>query len=171
MRKIKNTKDTRKKEAVENNLNLKTLAIVFAIILVVFVVFYLLTILILDKTKEKVEFNNPGIVIEENDILINDIFKQEEELYYVLAINDEYQQTYEIYTSSLENLYNLNLNNALNKNIISTELVINEDPRNIKINDTTLFVIENATVKEYYVGSEEVLTYLRNLTIQKNLDL
>lgn len=170
MRKIKNTKDKMKNEITENTLSLRTLIMIFGIILVVFLVFYLLTIVILDKTKEKYEFNNPGLQVDENDISINGIFKQEEDLYYVLAINDEFSETYEIYTSSLENLYNINLDDALNKTIISDEMVIDEDPKNIKINDTTLFVIENKTLKEYHVGKENVLTYLRNLSVEKNLE-
>lgn len=170
MKKIKNTKTNKKQQEVSNKLDLRNILIIFTGILIVFIIFYSLTLLILKKSEKKVEFNNPGIEVKENDIMIHQLLDQKESLYYVLAVNDNYQELYDGYTGELTNLYTINLENAFNKNIIGEEFILAESPRDIKINDTTLFVVENGALKEYYIGHEDVLKYLRELANQKNLN-
>ena len=165
MRTIKETKKkTTKKQVEEESINLKGVIKVFIIILVIFVLFYGLTILVLDRKDKKEKNSNhdyPSIKVNSNDIIISDILKQKEDKYYVIAIkgNDD---IYKLYTQNMQDgLYNIDLNNALNKAIIGNETIVGENPKDIRISDTTLFIIENHVITEYYVGSEDVVNKLK----------
>lgn len=165
MRKIKTKeqKNNKKEAVVEEEINVKKVLTVSIILLVIFFAFYGLTVLVLNIKKDN---NNPkynSLVSSSKDILVSDMLKQKEDLYYVLAINDNYNSVYELYTKKLDNFYYIDLSNALNKNIIGKEEKIDDDPRNIKIKDTTLFVIENKKIKEYYVGYDKVVNKMKTI--------
>jgi len=165
MRKIKTKeqKNDKKEAVVEEEINVKKVLTVSIILLVIFFAFYGLTVLVLNIKKDN---NNPkynSLVSSSKDILVSDMLKQKEDLYYVLAINDNYNSVYELYTKKLDNFYYIDLSNALNKNIIGKEEKIDDDPRNIKIKDTTLFVIENKKIKEYYVGYDKVANKMKTI--------
>lgn len=164
MRKIKNTKATKFNKPEENEIKVKNIVIAFLIILAFFIVFYGLTIILVKKINKEPTYNINNIEEKENDILMKDILKQKEELYYVLAINDNNKDVYKMYTDNMQTpVYNINFSNALNKNVISTELNIAEDPKDIKINDTVFFIIENNQIKEYYVGLDNIVSYLKEV--------
>ena len=167
MRKIKEAKKkvTKKPIIEEETINLKNIIKLFIVILVLFIIFYGLTILIVNKRNNKKDKDHKysGIETKSNDIVISDILSKDEDKYYVIAINGD-STIYDLYISSMkEKLYNIDLNNALNKGILGSETVITEDPRDIKISDTTLFVVENHIITEYYVGDEEVVNKLKTI--------
>lgn len=163
MKKIKDTKKKNKKnEVVEEEISVKKVLIVSLILLAIFLAFYGLTAGVLNVRKDGDKKYN-GISSSSNDILVSNLLKQKEDLYYVIAIKDDYKDSYELYTKKLDGFYNIDLNNALNKNIIGDEINISEDPRDIKINDTTLFVIENKEIKEYFVGHDDVVNKLKTI--------
>ena len=169
MRKIKETKKkTTKKQVEEETIKLESVIKVFVTILVLFGLFYVLTVFVVDKRNSKKkndkETKYTNIKEEANDILATDILKQAEEKYYVLIINDNKKDIYNLYTRNIsEGLYNVDLNNALNKSIVGQELVVSPDPREIKINDSTLFVVENGVITEYYVGEADIVNQLKTL--------
>ena len=167
MKKIKETKKkVTKKPVEEETINLKNVINVFGIILIFFVIFYALTIFVVDKknkNKKNEEPKYPNLVVESNDIVISDILKQSDEVYYVIAIKGD-KDIYKLYLNILgDKLYNINLDNALNKSILGKETIITEDPKDIRISDTTLFVIENHVITEHYVGKEEVVNKLKTI--------
>ena len=166
MRKIKETKKKATKNQVveEETINLKNVITVFIVILVFFVIFYGLTILVVNNKDKKKENNNySGIETNSNDILVSDILSQSEDLYYVIAIKGS-KDSYELYTSNMkEKLYNINLDNALNKGAIGTETITAENPRDIKIGETTLFVVENHVITETYIGKDDVVNKLKTI--------
>jgi len=163
MKKIKDTKKKNKKnEVIEEEISIKKILIVSLILLAIFFAFYGITAGVLNMKKSEDKKYN-GITPSSNDILVSDLLKQKEDTYYVIAINDSYKDSYELYTKNLEAFYNIDLNNALNKKVLGDETVITEDPRDIKIKDTTLFVIENKEIKEYFVGHDEVVNKLKTI--------
>lgn len=165
MRKIKETKKKATKKPVEEEtLNLKNVIKVFIVILVFFVVFYGLTVIVVNKKNSKKKNGNySGIETKSNDILVSDILSQSEDLYYVIAIKDN-KDAYELYINNMKDkLYNINLDNALNKSALANETVVAENPRDIKIGDTTLFVVENHVITESYVGKDEVVNKLKTI--------
>lgn len=166
MKKIKNTKKknnkNNKSEVAEQEISIKKVLTTSLILLIIFFAFYGITVGVLNLKKgEDKEYN--GINSSSKDILASNLLKQKEELYYVIAIKDNYQDVYDLYTKKINNLYNIDLNNALNKSIISDKIDVTDDPRNIKINDTVLFVIENKEIKEYFVGKDEVVNKLKTI--------
>ena len=166
MKKIKNTtkknnKNT-KNEIQEQEISIKKILTTSLILLVIFFAFYGITVGVLNlKNNGDKEYN--GINSSSRDILASNLLKQKEDLYYVIAINDNYKDVYNLYTKKMDSFYNIDLKNALNKNIIGDKTDITEDPRDIKINDTVLFVIENKQIKEYFVGKEEVVNKLKTI--------
>ena len=166
MRKIKETKTkTTKNHIEEETINLKNVIKVFAIILILFIIFYGLTILVVNKRNSKKDDDKKysGIDTKSNDILVSDILSKSEDLYYVIAIKDD-TTIYDLYTNNIKDkLYNIDLDNALNKGILGSETVISDSARDIRINDTTLFVVENHTITEYYVGYDEVVNKLSTI--------
>ena len=164
----KNTKKKYNDEAVEEELSLKKIAIVIGIIAVIFVVFYLLTALILKNEKDKKkstkdDYSNAALVTGKNEILMTDLYSKGTDKYYVIAIMDDEEEMYSLYLGNKSNAYYVNMDNALNKTIIADETVVDNDPRNIRISDTTLFVIENGELFEYTVGYDNVMEYLRGI--------
>ena len=166
MKKIKETKKKETKKPVEEEtINLKSAIKVFIVILVFFIIFYGLTIVVVDRknSKKKDDTNYNNLTVSSNDITINDILKKSDEVYYVIAIKGD-KDIYNLYTKNLsDKLYNINLDDALNKSILGKETVIAEDPKDIRISDTTLFVIENHAITEYYVGQEDVVNKLKTI--------
>ena len=167
MKKIKETKKkVTKKPVEEESINLKSVIKTFIIILIFFIIFYGLTIIVVNKKNEKKKnekTNYTNLKVESNDIIVSDILKQDKELYYVIAIKGD-KDIYKLYLNNLgDKLYNINLDNALNKSILGNETIISEDPKDIRINDTTLFVVENNVITEHYVGKEEVVNKLSTI--------
>lgn len=167
MKKIKNAKKKNNKntknEIQEQEISIKKILTTSLILLVIFFAFYGITVGVLNlKNNGDKEYN--GINSSSKDILASDLLKQKEDLYYVIAINDNYKDVYELYTKKMDSFYNIDLNNALNKNIISNKTDISDNPRDIKINDTVLFVIENKQIKEYFVGKDEVVNKLKTIS-------
>lgn len=165
MRKIKETKKKASKSQVEEEtINLKNVIKVFIVILVFFIVFYGITILVVNKkNSKKKDSNYTNIDTKSNDIILSDILNQEEDLYYVIAIKGS-KDAYELYINNMSaKLYNIDLNNALNKAALAEETLVAENPRDIKIGDTTLFVVENHVITESYVGKDEVVNKLKTI--------
>jgi preprotein translocase subunit YajC len=165
MRKIKETKKKATKNQVEEeSINLKSVIKVFIVILVFFIIFYGLTIIVVNrKNSKKKNHNYNNIETKSNDIIISDILTQDEDLYYVIAIKDN-KDAYELYTNNMKDkLYNIDLNNALNKGALGEETQVAENPRDIKIGDTTLFVVENHVITESFVGKDEVVNKLKTI--------
>ena len=121
----KNMKKNLKNDVVENDISLKKIAIVSATILVIFVLFYLLTTVILNKEKHKKrDYSNYTLVESSKNILLSDIYNQSEEKYYVLAIMDDYSDMYDLYLDRRNDVYYINVDNAFNKSAIGKETVV-----------------------------------------------
>lgn len=164
MHKIKAKKQQTKKENISNEITIKRFAIIFTFILVFFLAFYLLTTAILNNRKEKKQsYSNATLVEDYNEILISDMLKQEGDTYYVFVNMEKSNDIYDLYLSKRKDVYYVNINNALNKTVVSKDLNIDSDPRNIRLNDTTLFVINNGEISNYYVGHNDVMNALKEI--------
>jgi len=160
----KNMKKNIKTDIVESEISLKKIAVVSAVIIIIFVLFYLLTTFILNKEKNKKrDYSNYTLVESSKNILLSDIYNQPEDKYYVLTVMDDYSDMYDLYLERRNDIYYINPDNAFNKSAIGDETVVSSDARDIRISDTTLFVIENHELLEYAVGYDDVITYLRGI--------
>ena len=180
MKKAKIVKTTKKKEKVseQESYSLKNLIRIIIILLVILSVFYFITTLVIEPV-EQGKSNTQQTEVDATKITLNNILDRSEKEYYVLAtmeslydnINSEikYLELYNNYIteySSLENalpFYNVDLDDALNKNYIGDKLYISNDISEIKLNDEVLFKIKNKQIDEYFVGSKDILEVLSDL--------
>ena len=170
---IKSNK-SEQKEMEKSSYSLKNLLSIILILVIVLAIFYIITSLVVDP----VEQNNTDSTATEIDsvkITLNNLLDRKEQEYYVLVTKENkntkvnYLELYNNYInkySSLENaltFYNIDLDDALNKNYISDETNISNDLNKLKLNDEVLFKIKNGKIEEYFVGSSDILKTLSNL--------
>lgn len=162
----------------KNEYSLKKMISIIIVLLIILVAFYFITILVVKPVKDD-NIDNSITEINSTKITLNNLLNRSEDEYYVLvtkeslydAINSkiDYTQLYNNYIneySSLENalqFYNVDLDDALNKNYVGDELNISNQINEIKLNNEVLFKIKNKKIDEYFVGSSEILKVLSNL--------
>ena len=145
----------------------------FLIVLIIFVIFWGLTIFI--KNNRKVEptnvKNNSVTIIQYDEILVGEILEQAKDEYFVLVLNNlkTEKEVYESYIKKSESdeeslkIYTVNLNSAFNSNFISDESNFRiKYIKDIKFKDSTLLKIEEGRIVEYFEGQNEILEYLNS---------
>ena len=181
MKKAKLNKIKEKEKTVNeaNEYSISKLIKIIIVIAIVFGVFYLITTLVVkpDNTPEE----NSIVDIDYDKITVGQLLDRPENEYYVLATmkslyaNDslgtsiKYNELYNDYISrynELENhlnVYNIDLDDAINKEYISDDLNISDDLSSIKLNEEVLFKVKEGKIDQYYVGSSEIIDALSNL--------
>ena len=170
--KIKDKKNNTKIEPEKDSYSLKSMLTIILIILVTFILFYIITFLVLDN--KKVEDNKTySTQIDSNKIIFNSLLNRSEDEYYVLAyksksdndkvdykvLYDDYLKTYRMRTDALK-VYEIDIDDAFNKQYIGEELNISDNLEELKINDEVLFKIKNNKIEETYIGNSEILDKL-----------
>ena len=160
---------------MEDKYNIKQMIIFILIIVITLGIFYGITILVTknkktttDDTTQKT--SEEDISIDYDTILVQNIFNQSQESYYVLAsFNDDENlstytdsiQTYKDKENSLK-VYEIDLDSAFNKNYVSnTSDFESEYPI---FSETTFLKIENGKITETYTGKSDITTILSVLT-------
>jgi len=157
---------------MNENYNLKQLLIIMFIIIAILLVFYGITIIVTEKQVTKNENNDitEEATIDYDTILVQDLYNQNEDSYYVLAslIDDtnvlSYQSSisdYEIKENALK-VYEIDLSSAFNKKYLDEES--NFEGKYPVFKETTLLKIENKAIKDVYEGNEDINTILELLT-------
>lgn len=161
--KLNNSKQNNKKEEVfqSNDVSVKKVIITVVSIIIVFVGFYFLTDYLIDNRKTVTQ-PNENEVKKSNYISFNNIYKQEDKTYYVLAIleNDQNKEGYNIYTRDMSPLYYIDMTDAFNKSHIGDLDVVTDSVKDIIISDTTLFVIKENKLESYHTGYENIKKYM-----------
>lgn len=145
------------------------------IVSIIFVVFYILTVFINKKDVDNTNNNSnteQKAEIQYYEILIGNIFKQQENNYYVLIedINDEQNQVYEAYVSiyaqkkDSKSFYLATMNNMFNSKYISEKSNIVDDINEFKVSKTTLIEVSNGKIANKYETNEEILNILTTIT-------
>jgi len=153
-------KSNKKEEIIKNDeFSIRKGFIIIVTIIVIFIAFYFLTDYLLSKRTVNNKTTEPEV---SNEISFNKLYKQSDELYYVLAIleDDDNKDKYQIYTKDLSPLYYINMKDAFNKNHISDKTVVGEVVKDININDSTLFVIKDNKLDSYHVGFDNITEYI-----------
>ena len=180
MKKAKLIKANQKQDATnaQESYSIKNLITIILILVIVFAVFYFITTLVVKPVKKATD-NKTITEIDSTKITLNHLLDRSEEEYYVLATKESLYNSFnskvnyvEIYNKYISDyiknaeslpIYKADLDNALNKNYISDELNISDNISDIKLNDEVLFRIEDGKIKDYYVGSEEIIKALSQL--------
>lgn len=174
---IRNNNKKEEIKKVEDNYSLKKMILIVVIVAVTFVVFYLITDLVVDPVKETNEENITDI--DSSKITVSQLLDRKEEEYYVLATKSleapsghsmiNYKEIYESYIKDYNSVldafkfYEIDLDDALNKVYNSDELNITENLEELKLNDDVLFKINKGKIEEYYVGNNEIIEILSTL--------
>lgn len=171
MAKKSNSKKIESKK-INNEYNMLTLIKIVIVVTVIFLVFYGLTIIIKQDKKNPESENKTPVTIQYNEILIGNIFDQNNDNYYVLIEdNDDIQvQVYETYLnqySKKENakrVYTAKLNNMFNKQYISEEINLSDNIVEFKVSGTTLLEISNKKIVNSYKNKAEIIELLKSIT-------
>ncbi len=175
--KIKQTSKNTKKKDIKNSsegmMSGKQIMIMVMVMIVVFATTYILIDLVVSKNRTTSDTNtNSSSNTATNEIAFSKLLKQSEENYYVLAVvPDDTTTIYSTYLSTITSntnsnntlgkYYTVNMKDSVNKTYIGEETVIKEDVRDIRISDTTLFIIKKGKISKSLTGREEVLAYLK----------
>ncbi|MEG0026212.1 MAG: hypothetical protein RR847_02990 [Bacilli bacterium] len=169
--KIKNAKLIIDGKKVSDNSELTRLLLVFAVVTVVFVLFYGLTALFKNRDVPNDTKDKSIAVIQYDEIIVGDIFSQNTDFYYVLVINkkstDEtlYMTYIDKHKEKADKIYQVDLSNIFNKQFVAKDSnLIVENVKDIKFSGNTLLKIENNKLVEYFEGDDEIVDYLNSLS-------
>ena len=150
---------------MEDKYNVKNMIIFIIIILIILGIFYGITVLVTNNKKENsttdtTETSEDDVTIDYDTILVQNLYSQSEDSYYVLASfsDDEKLTNYENSISDYSErddalkVYTIDLSSAFNKNYVADES--NFDSEYPTFSETTLLKIENKKITETYVGDE-----------------
>ena len=179
MKKAKLVKNNKKQEIMEKDTySLKSFLLIILVLVIILGIFYFITTLVVKPVNT--EDNNNGVtIIDSTKITLSNLLNRKEEEYYVLATKQNnntqanYQTLYNNYINEYKKqedaltFYNVNLDDALNKNYISDELNITDDLSELKVNDDILFKIKNNKIEEYFAGNKNILNELSTLKESK----
>lgn len=144
---------------MEQTYSTKQIIIIMVVILSVILVFYGITVLVSNNKKEDTKNdNNSDTVIQYEEILVGEIFKQNNSEYYVLAYDStsdgqKYKSDINTYVTKENSTktYFVDMTNAFNKKYVSTESNFeNEFPI---FKEPTLLKIANGSIVEVYEGN------------------
>ncbi len=139
---------------MEQTYSAKQIIIIMVVILSVILIFYGITVLVSNK-KDDSESDISDTVIQYEEILVGEIFKQNGSEYYILAYDDtsdgqNYKSEINTYMTKENSIktYFIDLTNAFNKKYVADESNFeNEFPI---FNETTLLKIVDGSIVEIY---------------------
>ena len=175
MKKAKLVKNNKKQEIMEKDTySLKSFLLIILVLVIILGIFYFITTLVV-KPVNPTNKDNGVTIIDSTKITLSNLLNRKEEEYYVLATKQNnnaqanYQTLYNNYINEYKKqedaltFYNVNLDDALNKNYISDELNITNDLSELKVNDDILFKIKDNKIEEYFAGNKNILKELSTL--------
>ena len=154
----------------EESFKLKNVIIIVLIIMVVLVSFYFITKYVLEHKKD----NTPVVesVIDREKIIFGQIFNRADSEYYVIAYNSN-EKSKDIYSKYIDKynskegsikFYEIDLKDDFNKSFISSKSNIVSSIDDLKVSGDTLFKIKDKKIVEYKEGSNDISSYLKELS-------
>lgn len=164
-----------KKEIINNtsyNNEFKSVIKCIIGVLLFFGIMYLLTLLILKKSStDYIEIEDEKTAVQYTEILAGTSFDKEDKEYLVMFYDQKEDKNSTYYTmisdyqakDSHLPIYYVNLANAMNKNIISTDNNKNAtNAEELKVAGPTLIKFADNSIKEFIEGKEEIDKYLKS---------
>ena len=149
---------------------MKKLIGIIAIITIIFLVVYGLTVVLTKDKSEKSE--ETEVKIQDEDILLGNLLEQDEDNYFVLVTvaDDDYTQIYNVYINSSRQkedgstIYTGNLSNSFNLKYKADETNANITSINdLKLKGSALLHITNKRIVNVYEGKDAIVAQLKNL--------
>lgn len=169
---LKNAKKIESKSISNENEMMRFIKMIIIVTLIV-LVFYILTMFINKKEKETdINNNNPSVSIQYDEILIGNIFNQNNKNYYVLIEDAEDVQTkvYEAYLNVYKQkedairVYISKMNNMFNFKYISDKSNLSDNISEFKVSKTTLLQISEGKISNSYETEEKILEILKEIS-------
>lgn len=158
LKKMEELRKKELKESLEVNQSVKSVIYNVVGVLVVFFIFYFVTVLITNGAKglhEKTPDNTPA-EIQYKEILAGEVFNMPDEEYYVLFYDfkGDHQDYYStIAAQSEKKVYTVDLSNPFNSDIVSEETNSSaQDSSSLKVKEATLIKIRNGKNISYFEG-------------------
>ncbi|MEG2322516.1 MAG: hypothetical protein RSB71_03455 [Bacilli bacterium] len=167
MGKKEQNKKVIKKQNISNDNEVTKLIKMVVIVTVLFLAFYLITVLVTNKDKTKKE--EKPVEIQYDTVLIGNILQQPNDVYYVLVedMDDDSLGIYEAYlevyskVDKASRVYFSILNHPLNISFKdSTSKTDITDISQLKLKGTTLLKIEKGKITKAYEDKEEMKKFL-----------
>ena len=144
----KNVKELQVKKQDFNTIKPKTLVIIVAVILVLFIGTPI--------NNAKCWFNKETTIT--NKILAGDSLRQVEELYYVYYYDstNEDKEVSSIVSSLNDKVYRVDLHDDFNSNFVGDPSGAVSDISSLKVSDPTVIKVESEKITNFYNGKEEI---------------
>lgn len=172
--KKKNKKNKVVETTTSNTSELKKLIIFIVITIVLFGVFYVISLFIDSENKEAtVDSSTDEVtVIQYDEILVGTALNQNSDSYYVLITSDDnlndvysvYKSAYELKDEALK-MYTADIDSPFNKDYIAEESNFSiSQISDLKIKEDTLIKIEDSKLVEYFEGKDDIVNELKNIS-------
>ncbi len=165
--KIKEQHSKKDIKQVQEPVGVKSVIVTLAVILITFGSFYLLTDFLVSKRTTKLS-DNSNTSSNTNRTAFLNMLEHSNKEYYVFALtnlNDEAIYQRYVY-SAQKSYYVVDMNDTMNKVYMADKTTISESVKDIRISDTTLFVIKDGKITKHFTGYKDITSYL-----QKQLDV
>lgn len=164
MKKARLKQAKQENKITQDTMSAKAVAITFLSLIIIFVAFYLLTDFLIDNQDSQDSNSSTENTTEEvTNISFSQLLKQEDSEYYVFAIVEgEKASFYERYANDIgTTYYEIDMSDSMNLSHLGEETLISNTVKEITISDTTLFLISDGKIEEYYVGQDSIVEYLQ----------
>lgn len=154
----------------DESFKIKNVIIILLIIMIVFVSFYFITKYVLEHKKD----DTPAVesVIDREKIIFGQMFNRSDSEYYVIAY-DSSEKSKDIYNKYIDKysskegsikVYEIDLKDDFNKSYIANKSNIVSDVDGLKVSGDTLFKIKDKNIVEYKEGSNDISSYLKEIS-------
>lgn len=169
-KKIKHNMVKEEPKIITEENQIKSFFIILTIMLILFAVFYFLTVWIKYEKKRYVPLDYKTEINYEK-ILLGNVFDYSGE-YYVLVVDGDYEEYFEKIKSELgvtvgsvlkKTCYTVSMNDYMNSKYVAEVSNLNvTDVKDLKVSTTTLLHIKNKKIVKTYEGSEAIFKYLHD---------
>ncbi len=163
-------KEQNKTEVVSINTNTRSIIITFICVIVCLILFYLLTLLIINKSAsdDSNKVDNKDVVVQHDEIVIGRSFNVQKGEYLVAYFESDDNDISSAvlsyrYSENALNIYTVDMKDAMNSSFSKEES--NRDATKaseLAINGVTLIKFVDGNISEYIEGKDDVLDYLNN---------
>lgn len=167
-KKIKTNINRKEENMIVEENQIKSFLIILVTMLILFSLFYFLTVWIKYEKKKYVPIEHTS-EINYDKILLGNLFDYKGE-YYVLAVDGDYEEYFNLIESEIgvtvgnilkKQCYTVSLEDRMNSKFVSKTSNLNiSNINDLKVSTTTLFHIKDKKIIYAYEGSDAIFDYL-----------
>lgn len=165
--------NSNKKEVIKEPDEMKRLIQLILILVLIFVVFYALTVFLIQrKSNDDILPAEKEVTIQYNRILLTNLLTQKNEHYYVMASSDDDYSSglYSVYMNQYSDkedairFYTVDLKDHFNVSFLADESNFTiTNISELKISKSTLIEIKDGVIVHYYEGKEAIVNQFKEM--------